>query len=81
VLAFDDLLAPTHEANVALAVALEDPVRGRLLERTFSAQAGIGGDDPAAMARAMGQALDDVVAQVADAVKLSLQGHHAGRAP
>jgi len=31
------------------------------------------------MAKAMGQALDDAVAQVADAVKLSLQGHHARR--
>jgi ABC-type uncharacterized transport system auxiliary subunit len=80
VLAFDDLLAPTHAANVALAVALEDPARSRPLERTFSAQAAIGGDDPTSMAKAMGQALDDAVAQVADAVKLSLQGHQ-GRRP
>jgi len=78
--AFDDLLAPTHAANVALAVVLEDPARGPLLERTFSAQANIGDDDSEAMAKAMGQALDDVVAQVADAVKLSLQRYPAGGA-
>jgi len=75
VLAFDDVLAPVHAANVALAVALEDPVRGRLFVRTFDARAGIESADPASMAKAMGQALDDAVAQVADAVRLSVQAH------
>jgi len=73
VLAFDDVLAPAHAANVALAVALEDPVRGRLLVRIFDARVGIENGDPASMAKAMGQALDDAVAQVADAVRLSAQ--------
>ena len=77
VLAFDDVLAPTHEANVTLAVTLEDRARGRLLMRTLDARAGIENDDPASMAKAMGQALDDAVAQVADAVRLSLQAHRA----
>ena len=77
VLAFDDVLAPVHAANVALAVALEDPVRGRLFVRTFDARAGIESADPASMAKAMGQALDDAVAQVADAVRLSVQAHRA----
>ena len=77
VLAFDDVLAPAHAANVALAVALEDPVRGRLFVRTFDARAGIDDSDPASMAKAMGQALDDAVAQVADAVRLSVQAHRA----
>jgi len=77
VLAFDDLLMPTHAASVTLAVALEDPTRGRPWERTFSARANIGDDDPTSMARAMGQALDEAVAQVADAVKLDLDGHRA----
>ena len=77
VLAFDDVLAPTHEANVALAVTLEDRAHGRLLTRTLDARAGIENDDPASMATAMGQALDDAVAQVADAVRLSLQAHRA----
>jgi ABC-type uncharacterized transport system auxiliary subunit len=75
VLAFDDVLAPTHEANVSLAVTLEDRARGRLLMRTLDAQAGIENEDPASMAKAMGQALDDAVAQVADAVRLTLQAH------
>ena len=75
VLAFDDVLAPTHEANVSLAVTLEDRAHGRLLMRTLDARAGIENDDPASMAKAMGQALDDAVAQVADAVRLSVQAH------
>jgi len=77
VLAFDDVLAPTHEANVTLAVTLEDRARRRLLMRTLKARAGIENDDPSSMAKAMGQALDDAVAQVADAVRLSLQAHRA----
>ena len=77
VLAFDDVLAPTHAANVALAVTLGDRENGRLLERTFNARVGIGDGDPASMAKAMGQALDDAVAQVADAVRLSVQAHRA----
>jgi len=77
VLAFDDVLAPTHEANVTLAVTLEDRAHGRLLMRTLDARAGIENEDPASMAKAMGQALDDAVAQVADAVRLTLQAHRA----
>ena len=81
VLAFDDVLAPTHEANVTLAVTLEDRAHGRLLTRTLDARAGIENDDPASMATAMGQALDDAVAQVADAVRLGLQAHRASFPP
>jgi len=77
VLAFDDVLAPTHAADVALSVALEDPVRGRLLARTFDARVGIEDGDPASMAKAMGEALDDAVAQVADATRLGVQAHGA----
>ncbi len=79
-LAFDDVLAPAHAASVALAVALEDPVRGRLLERTFDARVGIGNGEPASMVKAMGEGLDDAVAQVADAVRLNLQTHEASPA-
>ena len=73
VLAFDDRLAPAHTANVALAVTLEDREHGRFLERTFNARVGIDNGDPASMAEAMGQALDDAVAQVADAVRVSVR--------
>jgi ABC-type uncharacterized transport system auxiliary subunit len=77
VLAFDDVLAPTHVANVALGVTLEDRKHGHLLERRFDARVGIGDGDPASMAKAMGEALDDAVAQVADAVRLAVQAHGA----
>ena len=75
VLAFDDVLAPTHAADVALFVALEDPVRGRLFARTLDVRVGIENSDPASVAKAMGQALDDAVAQVADAVSVSVHAH------
>jgi ABC-type uncharacterized transport system auxiliary subunit len=77
VLAFDEMLVPTHAADVAIAVAVDDPVRGRLFARTFDARVGIENADPASMATAMGQALDDAVAQVAEAVRLSVRGHPA----
>ncbi len=77
VMAFDEVLAPTHAANVVLTAALEDPLRGPLLERTFNGKVAIGDADPASMAKAMGQALDDAVAQVADAVGASAQVHRA----
>ena len=80
VLAFDDVLAPSHAADVTLNVAVDDPVRGRVFMRTFDARVGIEDGDPAAMAKAMGQALDEAVAQVADAVRAvsSTQGKGAG---
>ena len=46
---------------------------GAVLERTFNARVGIDDGDPASMAEAMGQALDDAVAQVADAVRVSVR--------
>jgi ABC-type uncharacterized transport system auxiliary subunit len=73
VVAFDEVIAPTHAADVALAVLLEDRERGRLLARTMSARVGIADGDSASMATAMGQALDEVVTEVADAVRLSVQ--------
>jgi ABC-type uncharacterized transport system auxiliary subunit len=80
VLAFDEVLEPTREANVALAVALESPARGRLLERTFDARVGIGDGEAASVASAMGKALDNAVAQVADAVRMNLKAHDASPA-
>jgi uncharacterized lipoprotein YmbA len=77
VLAFDDVLRPTHDANVMLAVALDDPAGGRWLTRTVDARVGIENDEPASMAKAMGEALDGAVAQVAEAVRLSVQAHRA----
>jgi len=74
VLAFDEQLAPTHAASVALAVSLRDRERRRLLDRTFTAEAAIAGDAPTATAIAMGKALDQAVAAVADAVASAVGG-------
>src|SRR5207253_3384333 len=51
VLAFDDALAPQHEANVALAVGLDDRAHGPLLRRTFAARVAVVNDDPASLAK------------------------------
>ena len=72
VLAFEEVLAPTHAAHVALAFGVEDPVRGRLLERTVDARVAIADARPASMAQAMGEALDDAVGQVAAALRAGL---------
>jgi len=69
VLAFDDVLAPAHAAKVSLAVTVGSATRGPLLERTFDAQVAVADGDPSSVAQAMGQALDDAVGQVADAVR------------
>lgn len=71
ILAFDEVLAPTHQASVALAVILRDGTRTRL-DRTYAAQVAIAAGDGAAMAQAMGQALDEVVRKVAQAVATEL---------
>ncbi|HLY36402.1 MAG TPA: ABC-type transport auxiliary lipoprotein family protein [Candidatus Binatia bacterium] len=84
ILAFDDVLAPQHEANVTLAVALEDRTGVVLLRRTVEARVAVASDDPAALAKAMGEALDQTVAQVADGVResaLRRPDAAGGRAP
>jgi len=68
VLGFDEVQAPAHVAAVSLAVSLEDRDHRPLLDRTFRAEEPIAGEAPAAMATAMGKALDSVVAEVARAV-------------
>jgi len=72
VVAFHEVLGPVHVADVALAVSLRGGHRGHL-ERTFSARVGIADGDPASLARAMGRALDDVVAQVAEGLAASVR--------
>ncbi len=66
--AFDEVLAPAHVAAVEATVSLRDGHGQLLLERPFAAAMPIAGDDPATMAAAMGGALDDVAARIADAV-------------
>ena len=73
VLAFDDVVAPTREAYVALRVSLVDDQQRILLGREFAARSPIADRDPASVARAIGVALDDCVAQVGSAVETTLR--------
>lgn len=72
VVAFDEVLAPEHVARVALVVSLRDRRRMRLVDRTFTAEAPVTGKDGAAMATAMGAALDRAVGEIAAAVAAAL---------
>lgn len=62
---FDEVLAPTHEADVEVLVLLRGSDQETIFDRSFSARRPITGAEPSAVARAMGAALDDVVAQIA----------------
>ena len=57
---------------MTLIVLLRDGARGRLLDRTFSAETPITGRQPAATSEAMGRA-DQVVAEVAAAVAAAVR--------
>ncbi len=70
--AFDELLAPAHEAEVALDIVLTDPKQGTLLDRTIEVRRPIASDDPSAVADALGAALAEAVAQVGAAVSEAL---------
>jgi len=72
VVAFDDVVAPTREAYVAIFVSLVAPDQRPLLVREFTARSPIADGDPASVARAMGVALDDCVGQVVSAVEAVL---------
>lgn len=74
VLAFEEVLAPAHVASVAVAVSLRDGGRRHVLDRTFAADEPIASADPAAMAQAMGRALDDATGAAAAAVATAAHG-------
>src|SRR5215468_9834405 len=76
VVAFDDVVAPTREAYVAIFVTVVAPDQRQLLAREFTARSPIADGDPASLARAMGVALDDCVDQVVSAVEAVLR--HTG---
>jgi len=73
VTAFDEVVSPTHVANVAVDASLTAPDGRRLFERRFAAEAVIADDDPRSLVRSMGAALDDVSAQVARSVAETLK--------
>jgi len=64
-ISFDEVLAPAHEADVQIVAVLRNADQVPIFERTFGARQPIASSDPAAAARAMGAALDEVVTQIA----------------
>jgi ABC-type uncharacterized transport system auxiliary subunit len=77
--AFEEVLAPVHEARVALAVTMIDARCVRLRE-TFVAARPLDGNDPGAVARGIGEALDEVVRAVGTAVRRAAAGRGGCRA-
>ncbi len=77
--AFEEVLSPAHEARVALSVQMADARCVRLRE-TFTASRPLDGDDPAALARGIGEALDEVVRAVGTAVRGAAAGRSGCRA-
>jgi len=69
--AFEEVLAPTHEARVAIAVELAD---GRCvrLRRVVAAARPLEDDDASAVVRGIGEALDEVVHETGTAVRAAL---------
>ncbi|MCC6849393.1 MAG: membrane integrity-associated transporter subunit PqiC [Deltaproteobacteria bacterium] len=78
VLAFDEALAPAHEAHVALAVTLRNGADVRL-DRVFSAKAPIARAEGGAMAEAMGRALDEATRRAAAAAAAALAAQPGSR--
>ncbi|MBL8766684.1 MAG: membrane integrity-associated transporter subunit PqiC [Planctomycetes bacterium] len=60
---FEEVLAPQHEAHVAVVVTWGGP-DGTMRQSTKSARVAIDDDDPATMAQAMGKAIGQVTAEV-----------------
>jgi ABC-type uncharacterized transport system auxiliary subunit len=69
---FDEVLEPKHEAVVSLDVHVLDDKRATVLDRTFEASRPITGDDPEAIADALGDALTAVTREVGEAVTKAL---------
>jgi ABC-type uncharacterized transport system auxiliary subunit len=76
---FEEVLAPVHEARVALAVQMADARCVRIRE-TFTAARPLDGDDPGALARGIGEALDEVTRAVGSAVRQAAAGRSGCRA-
>jgi ABC-type uncharacterized transport system auxiliary subunit len=74
--AFEEVLAPVHEARVALAVTVIDGACVRL-RQTFVASRPLATDDPTVIARAIGESLDEVMQNTGTAVRRALA--HRGR--
>lgn len=71
--AFEEVLAPAHEARVAIALELVDGSCVRL-RRLVAASRPLDGDDPLAVVHGIGDALDEVAHASAGAVRAALVG-------
>lgn len=71
-LAFDEVLAPQHVASIRVSVLLEDGQQGPLIDRELAASAPVSGSAGSDVARAMGSALDQITAEIADEVRTRL---------
>ena len=80
-LAFDEVVGTPHVARVTVRASLRAPSSGTLLDREFVVEEPITGDGGSAVARAMGKALDGVVAQVSTEVAARLTAGSAPRRP
>jgi ABC-type uncharacterized transport system auxiliary subunit len=69
---FDEVLQPDRAARVQLLARLTDPQGVSLHEQTYSEARAIEGRDPAAVARAMGDALARALERVGDDVEAAL---------
>jgi ABC-type uncharacterized transport system auxiliary subunit len=78
--AFDEVLRPTHEAQVTVVASLHGTDHRTLFEHRFSAAQPIADAHPASTARAMGAALDAVARQIASQVATSLPAGDQTRA-
>lgn len=67
-LAFDDVLEPEHRGVVSLQVLLLDQGQVALLDRNFTSSRPIDGEDPEAVARALGEALNEAIGAIGAAV-------------
>ena len=72
-LAFEEVLAPVHQARVELRVLLTDRQRLARFEHTFIAVEPIANDDPVSVSRSIGRALNVLVGRISDAVESELQ--------
>lgn len=70
--AFEERLAPSHEAVVELDVHVLDGRRATILDRSFQVSRPIAGDDPEAIADALGDALVAAAHEVGEAVSGAL---------
>jgi len=70
---FEEELAPGHQVRIQLSALLVNREQEALLEKSYRVERAIAGVEPEDMARAMGQALRELVVQVADDVVAALE--------